>query len=130
IQLLVDGLFHALMYVLAAAAMVLVFRRRHLLTVPGARDTLLVVFVAGVALWHLLDAGLSHWLLGIHRIRMDSPQPLAWDIGWLLAFSLLPWLWAHRHARKARAGSSSRGSGGTLAVLACATALAGALAAR
>lgn len=130
IQLLADGLFHALMYVLAVIAGVLLFRRRHHLTAPGARDTLLVVFVTGFALWHLLDAVLSHWLLGIHRIRMDSAQPLAWDIGWLLIFGLLPMSWALYHARRMRPGLPSGGTGGTLTVLLCTTALAGALAAR
>jgi len=129
VQLLADGLFHALMYVLAAGALVLLVRRRHHLTMPGARETLLVVFFTGFALWHLLDAVLSHWLLGIHRIRMDSAQPLAWDIGWLLVFGLLPWLWARRLARKSTPGSPSPG-GSTLAVLVCTTALAGAVAAR
>ncbi|MBA4263701.1 MAG: DUF2243 domain-containing protein [Comamonadaceae bacterium] len=130
VQLLADGLFHALMYVLAAIGLVLLVRRRHSLSVPGARDTLLVMFITGFALWHLLDAVLSHWLLGIHRIRMDSTQPLAWDIGWLLVFGLLPWLWARHHARKAPAKGPSTGGGGTLAVLVCTTALAGAIAAR
>lgn len=130
VQLLADGLFHALMYVLAAIALVLLVRRRHSLSVPGARDALLVMFITGFALWHLLDAVLSHWLLGIHRIRMDSTQPMAWDIGWLLVFGLLPWLWARHHARKAPAKSPTTGGGGTLAVLVCTTVLAGVLAAR
>lgn len=130
LQLLADGVFHALMYVLAATALVLLFRRRSSLTLAGARDTLLVVFITGFALWHLLDAVLSHWMLGIHRIRMDSAHPLAWDIGWLLVFALLPWLWARRHARKAHVGHAPSGSGTTLMVLLGTTALAGALAAR
>lgn len=130
VQLLADGLFHLLMYLLAACALMLLVRGRHSLSMPGARDTLLVVFVTGFALWHLLDAVLSHWLLGIHRIRMDSAQPLAWDIGWLLVFGLLPWLWARRRARTSPATGSPHGSGGTLSVLVCSTALAGALAAR
>jgi len=38
----------------------------------------------------VLDSVLSHWLLGIHRIRMDSPQPLLWDLIWFGCFGLLP----------------------------------------
>jgi uncharacterized membrane protein len=130
VQLLADGLFHALMYGLAALALVLLVRRRSQLSAAGARDRLLVAFVTGFALWHLLDAVLSHWLLGIHRIRMDTEQPLAWDLGWLLLFGLLPWLWARRHARRALTHPGPASSGSTLAVLVCTTALAGALAAR
>lgn len=130
IQLLADGVFHALMYVLAAVAVVLLFRRRFHLRLPGARDTLLVVFVTGFASWHFLDAVVSHWLLGIHRIRMDSAQPLAWDIGWLLIFGLLPGLWARRHARIASLRASATRGGGALMLLVGTTALAAALSAR
>lgn len=130
VQLLADGLFHALMYGLAAAALVLLFQRRNSLSMAGARGTLLGMLATGFASWHLLDAVLSHWLLGIHRIRMDSAQPLAWDLGWLLIFGLLPWLWARRHARLARTGNATSGGGGTLAVLMCTTALAATWAAR
>jgi hypothetical protein len=53
---------------------------------------------------------LSHWLLGIHRIRMDSAVPLAWDLGWLAAFGLLPaaigW-WLLRGARDAPDGTGA-----------------------
>jgi hypothetical protein len=130
VQLLADGLFHALMYVVAAVALVLLVRRRASLAAPGAGTSLLVTFVTGFALWHLLDAVLSHWLLGIHRIRMDTEHPLAWDIGWLLVFGLLPWLLARWYARRPRAAHPSNGSNGTLTVLLCSTALAGTLAAR
>lgn len=130
VQLLADGLFHALMYAVAAVALVLLVRRRASLAAPGAGTALLVRFLTGFALWHLLDAMLSHWLLGIHRIRMDTEHPLAWDIGWLLVFGLLPWLLARWYARRQLAAHPSTGSGGTLTALLCSTALAGALAAR
>jgi len=130
VQLLADGLFHTLMYVLAVLALVLLVRRRAQLSAAGAGNRLLVTFVSGFALWQLLDAVLSHWLLGIHRIRMDTEHPLAWDLGWLLVFGLLPWLWALRHARRTPTDPAPARSGSTLAVLVCSTALAGALAAR
>ncbi|WP_439519283.1 DUF2243 domain-containing protein [Hydrogenophaga sp.] len=130
ILILADGVFHALMYALAALSGLLLFRRRFHLTLPGARDTLLVVFVTGFASWHFLDAVVSHWLLGIHRIRMDSAQPLAWDLGWLVIFGFLPCLWARRHARRALVRAPSCKGGSALMLLVGSTALAGALSAR
>lgn len=44
----------------------------------------------GFGSWHAVDAALSHWVLGIHRIRMDSAYPLAWDLSWLAGFGLVP----------------------------------------
>jgi len=48
--------------------------------------------------WHIVDSVL-HWLLAIHRIKVDSPNPLAWDLAWLVEFGLVPvtlaW-WLHR----------------------------------
>jgi hypothetical protein len=69
---------------------------------PAAGATL-ATLLAGFGAWHLIDAVLSHWLLGIHRIRLDSAVPLAWDLGWLAAFGLIPiligWLILRRPGR-------------------------------
>jgi hypothetical protein len=46
--------------------------------------------LAGFGLWHVVDSVLSHWVLGIHRIRVDAENPLAWDLLWLGLFGLLP----------------------------------------
>jgi hypothetical protein len=40
-----------------------------------------------------------HWIIGIHRIRVDVENPLLWDIGWLMVFavpSLLLAVWLLR----------------------------------
>lgn len=89
-QLLADGLFHALMYLLAAVGLALLWRGRAGLAMAGDPRRLLGWACLGFASWHVLDALLSHWLLGIHRIRMDVAQPLAWDLGWLAVFGLAP----------------------------------------
>lgn len=105
-QVLADGLFHALMYVVAAIGLVL-----HLNSVrrvgraagrgalpaaaagpaqPGEPGAFAALFLIGFGAWHVADALLSHGLLGLHRIRMDVAEPLAWDLGWLIVFGLLP----------------------------------------
>ncbi len=89
LQILWDGYFHALMYLLAAAGIWGLWRAGR--CAPDARGRTLVGAVAiGFGLWHVADAVLSHWILGIHRIRPDSPAPLAWDLLWLAGFGLVP----------------------------------------
>lgn len=89
LQVLWDGYFHALMYVVAAVGLWGLWTARGALR--EARTAHLAgAVLAGFGLWHLLDGVLSHWVLGIHRIKLDSPDPLMWDLVWLFAFGLLP----------------------------------------
>jgi uncharacterized membrane protein len=84
--ILTDGLFHVLMYLVTGAGLWLLWRRRQSLV--GARlwpDVLI-----GFATWHIVDAVLSHWVLGIHRVRMDVENPLVWDLLWLCIFGAVP----------------------------------------
>ncbi len=88
-QILWDGYFHALMYVIAAAGLAGLWRAQRRRGVAGGRSiagTLLV----GFGLWHVADALLSHWLLGLHRVKQDSDTPLLWDIAWLVVFGMVP----------------------------------------
>ncbi|HEV7254642.1 MAG TPA: DUF2243 domain-containing protein [Mesorhizobium sp.] len=92
VQILADGLFHALMYAIGAAGLVLLWRARRGLAEPAAGRRMLALGLIGFGTWHVADAVLSHWITGIHRIRMDSDAPLAWDLGWLAAFGIAPLL--------------------------------------
>lgn len=89
-QVLFDGLFHALMYVIAAVGLVLLLRSMADIPLPGAGKTLAGSAIIGFGVWHILDGIASHWLLGIHRIKLDSPNPLMWDLIWFFAFGLVP----------------------------------------
>jgi len=88
-QVLWDGYFHALMYVIAAIGLWGLWRARRQLPAVGGRSVA-GLMLAGFGLWHSVDAVLSHWALGIHRIRIDSPDPLLWDLIWLVGFGLAP----------------------------------------
>ena len=90
VQVLADGVFHALMYVIAAAGLWLLWRARRDFAARGADRQLFAALLIGFGVWHAVDAVLSHWLLGIHRIRQDAANPLAWDLAWLVAFGLVP----------------------------------------
>ena len=99
LQILWDGYFHALMYVVAAVALWGLWRiRRRGEAAGGGR--LAGALLVGFGLWHVIDAIVSHWALGIHRIRFDVDDPLLWDLGWLAVFGLLPmavgWVLARR----------------------------------
>lgn len=98
-QVAADGLFHLLMYAIAAIGLLLLWRGRAADGADGAGRRLLALALIGFGLWHGVDAMLSHWLLGIHRIRMDTPYPLRWDLSWLVAFGLVPFgigIWLRR----------------------------------
>lgn len=89
-QMLADGIFHALMYVLGALGLWKLYAARSEFTGAAADRNLVANVLVGFGVWHVIDAVLSHWLTGIHRIRMDVPDPLLWDIGWLALFGLPP----------------------------------------
>lgn len=89
-QILFDGLFHAAMYAIAAAGLVLLLLSRRELGLTGASRLLVGKVFVGFGAWHVLDSVLSHWLLGIHRVKLDSPNPLFWDLLWFAAFGVVP----------------------------------------
>jgi uncharacterized membrane protein len=122
-QVMADGLFHVGMYVLALVALRLLWDVRGELARPGARQRLVATVLLGFGGWHVVDAVLSHWVLGLHRIRMDTASPLAWDLAWLGVFGLLPlavgW-WMRRRSSDAAGGGPA-----AAALLAAVTVVAG-----
>jgi uncharacterized membrane protein len=109
-QVMADGLFHGAMYLVAVAGLLTLAGARTELDGQGAQRRLLAHCLIGFGFWHMLDAVLSHWILGLHRVRMDVATPLSWDIGWLLAFGVLPWVlgWRMPSEPDGDAGGASR----------------------
>ena len=89
-QVVADGWFHVAMYAVAALGLWRLWRARDALDARGAGRALAVWGLIGFGAWHLVDAAGSHWLLGIHRIRMDTAHPLAWDLAWATIFGAAP----------------------------------------
>ncbi|MCB4820728.1 DUF2243 domain-containing protein [Roseicella aerolata] len=86
-----DGLFHTAHYILLALGLALLWGR------PGRVPAGWLAI--GFGLWHVVDAVVVHWVLGLHRIRQDSPQPLLWDLvffGLGIAAIALGWAWRRR----------------------------------
>lgn len=88
VQVLADGLFHMAMYVIAAVGLWLLWSTRREFARAGADRWMFANILIGFGAWHIVDGVLSHWVLGIHRIRMDSPNPLLWDLIWFAVFGV------------------------------------------
>lgn len=88
VQILADGLFHLLMYVIALIGLRLLWTARRHHAGPHAGRHLRANALIGFGSWHILDSLLSHWILGIHRIRADAENVLFWDLLWFVVFGL------------------------------------------
>ncbi|CAA7624006.1 DUF2243 domain-containing protein [Magnetospirillum sp. UT-4] len=104
-QILADGLFHLLMYAVAAVGLALLWLARDEFAQAGRG--VFALLLMGFGGWHGLDAVVSHWLLGIHRIRMDTEVPLAYDLAWVAVFGLLPFLAGAWLLRRVRADAAA-----------------------
>ncbi len=111
-QILADGMFHVAVYAITALGLWLLWRARGGLGAADGRR-LFGTALLGFGIWQLVDVVGFHWVVGIHRIRVDVPNPLLWDLGWLAVIGLPPLLaglWLRRSA--AAGGPSSPGGGG------------------
>jgi uncharacterized membrane protein len=90
VLILWDGLFHVLMYIITGIGLWLLWRARKEFSATGADRRLFANASIGFGIWHILDSFLSHWILGIHRIRMDVDNPLFWDLLWFVVFGVVP----------------------------------------
>ena len=111
-QILADGMFHVAVYAIAALGLWLLWRARGGFALDGADRRLVGITLLGFAAWQAVDIVVFHWIIGIHRVRVDVPDPLLWDIGWLVATGLPPLLagwWLLRNTAP-RSGGGSRGT--------------------
>jgi uncharacterized membrane protein len=109
-QILADGMFHVLMYLIALWGLALLWRSRQAFADASGGRLLAACVLLGFGVWNIIDVVLFHWVLVIHRIRVDSDTPLFWDIGWLLLFGP-PFLVAARALRRGADGGTGSGSG-------------------
>ncbi|WP_374470886.1 DUF2243 domain-containing protein [Phenylobacterium sp.] len=115
-QVAADGLFHALMYLVAAAGLWMLWREQRFGPSVSGR-ALTAGLLAGFGAWNVADIVLFHWLLGIHRVRLDTADPLAWDLGWLAAFAVVPLVLAWVAARRPPTLRGGTGAATALAAL-------------
>lgn len=98
VQILADGAFHILMYAIAVIGLFMLLRNRHDAALRSGRRLTAGVLL-GIGVWNIADIALFHWILGIHRIRMDVENLLFWDLLWFAVFGLGIgglglWLWS------------------------------------
>jgi uncharacterized membrane protein len=91
-QVLADGWFHVGVYAIAALGLWMLWRARAGVSATAADRRLVGAALLGFAAWQIVDVAGIHWIVGIHRVRVDVPNPLLWDIGWLVATGVPPLL--------------------------------------
>lgn len=79
-RMLTDGLFHAAMYVIGLIGLYLLWRARVEFASAGSGQRFVSRLLVGFGVWHLADAVVNHWLLGLHHIKEGSPYWLWWDV--------------------------------------------------
>ncbi len=128
VQILADGVFHVGMFGIALLGLWLMWRGRGAAAAPGAGRMLAADALLGFAIWNIVDIVFFHWVVGIHRLRVDVPDPLPWDIGWLVVFGLAPLALVPLLRRRGSDGPNGGRSGGRVAAgLAMAALVAGPL---
>lgn len=117
-QILADGLFHAIMYLVAGVGLWLLWRSRRESVLAGADRLLVANGLIGFGAWHVIDGVASHWVLGIHRIKMDSDTPLLWDLLWFIVFGVVFVIWGRMlKSGRPRSGKGIAGAPGVIVAL-------------
>lgn len=81
---LADGLFHSATYLLVAAGLVALWRTGSRRDVPWSTRTFVGAIFFGAGLFDVVEGTINHQILGIHHVREDVPNVLAWDLGFLV----------------------------------------------
>ncbi|MBF0307103.1 MAG: DUF2243 domain-containing protein [Alphaproteobacteria bacterium] len=94
LNMMADGFFHAVAWVLALVGVILLWAARHELPAAGSGRALGGGMLLGAGSFNLVEGLIDHHLLGVHRVNPASDAALAWDIGFLalgLALVLAGW---------------------------------------
>ncbi|MHC5729212.1 MAG: DUF2243 domain-containing protein [Nostoc sp.] len=83
-----DGLFHALDWVFTVVGLVLLWRAGGRDDVPWLSQTFIGSILIGTGLFDLVEGLIDHQILGIHHVK-PGPNQLAWDLGFLAFGALL-----------------------------------------
>ncbi|WP_172746693.1 DUF2243 domain-containing protein [Neorhizobium sp. T25_13] len=83
-RMLTDGAFHAAMYGIGLVGLWLLWRGRYEFASDGSGKRFASALLFGFGVWHLTDAVLNHWLLGLHHIKEDSRKWLLWDLAFFV----------------------------------------------
>lgn len=97
-----DGLFHALTWLVTVVGLALLFRAGKARATAWSGEVLLGAIAGGWGLFNLVEGLVDHQILGIHHVHPGAGE-LAWDVGFLASGPLLGGLGALLVRRGARA---------------------------
>ncbi|MDZ7961774.1 MAG: DUF2243 domain-containing protein [Aulosira sp. DedQUE10] len=83
-----DGLFHALDWLLTVVGVALLWRAGGRDDVSWSSQTFMGSIFLGFGLFNLVEGVIDHQILGIHHVKSGTNQ-LAWDLGFLILGALL-----------------------------------------
>ncbi|MEH2412399.1 DUF2243 domain-containing protein [Nostoc sp.] len=83
-----DGLFHALDWVFTVVGIVLLWRAGGRDDVPWSLQTFIGSILIGTGLFDFVEGLIDHQILGIHHVK-PGPNQLIWDLGFLAFGALL-----------------------------------------
>ncbi len=103
-----DGLFHALTWIMTAAGLARLWRAGRRPDVPWSTRTLVGALFLGWGLFNAIEGVIDHQLLGIHHVHPGEAE-LAWDLGFIASGVLMvAGGWAA--VRAGRADTTPRGA--------------------
>lgn len=110
-RMMTDGLFHAFQYLVAVASLALLWRSRQEFASKGGSKVFVSSLLVGFGAWHVIDAVLNHWILGLHHIK-ENENWLAWDVSFFaLGIACVALGILLRTGRSGRGGAVSRHAG-------------------
>ncbi len=78
------GIFHAAMWILILIGIIILWQAKNLQNQPFRLQSLLGLLLAGWGLFNVIEGTIDHQILGLHHVKEDEPNIMAWDIGFLL----------------------------------------------
>lgn len=87
-NMLFDGLFHAMTWVMTAAGIGVLWQAARRTDVPWSTRGFVGSLALGWGLFNFVEGLINHQILGLHHVHPGSNQ-LAWDLGFLASGLLL-----------------------------------------
>ena len=88
-NMLWDGLFHALTWIMTAAGLTRLWRAGQRQDVAWSSRTFVGSLLLGWGLFNFIEGLIDHQLLGIHHVHPGGSDQLAWDLGFLASGVLM-----------------------------------------
>jgi uncharacterized membrane protein len=82
INMVWDGLFHALTWLMTVTGVILLWRAARRPDVPWLARSFVGALLIGWGLFNFIEGVIDHQILGVHHVHTGADQ-LAWDLGFL-----------------------------------------------